>query len=592
VSFLAPLWLLLAAAAVVPVLIHLLRRRIGTRLDFPAVRYIERAEREHSRSVKLRNLLLMLLRVAIVLAVTGAAARPLARWIGGAHAPSAIAVVLDNSLSTSVIVDGRPLFEELRETALAALDAATPGDQLWLVTADARVRSGAADELSSIVRETQPLGGSGDLTLALQRAAAAVMGSPLDAKAVAILTDGQRSAWRADRLDLGAVNLVVWAPGGAAPANRTVVSAEPHPRRWSPRGEVVARISSPDSTGYRVALAGLGSSPTSGSTLARGIASAGGEIRVTASPSERGWVAGVVELEPDELPGDDARYFAVWVGAPPRVTVTPGAGPFLRAAIDALRAASRLVEGPDVVVAAADEVTRLPAFIAAPADPLRLADANRALARLAVPWRLDARRTGAGRVRGERLEGVDANVRHPLVRDGLAPSETLATVAGQPWIVAGEGYVLVASPLVPEATTLPVTASFIPWLGEMVAERLGSGGGDVIRLEPGEATTVNERIVTAPQQAGVYAAESDGAAVVLVVNPDPRESELARLTSREVGARFAAREIRVARSARETVSDLFSISARRSLVEPLMIAALLFLLAEAMLSAPSNRRAA
>src|SRR5215471_6865445 len=63
-SLLAPLYLFLGAAALVPLLIHLLRRRIGTRIDFPAARYLARAEQEHSRSLRLRNILLMLLRVA------------------------------------------------------------------------------------------------------------------------------------------------------------------------------------------------------------------------------------------------------------------------------------------------------------------------------------------------------------------------------------------------------------------------------------------------------------------------------------------------------------------------------------------------
>ena len=75
-SFLAPFYLLLAGAAAVPLLLHLLRRHIATRVDFPAARYLARAEQEHSRSLRLRNLLLMLLRVLLVLALTMAAARP------------------------------------------------------------------------------------------------------------------------------------------------------------------------------------------------------------------------------------------------------------------------------------------------------------------------------------------------------------------------------------------------------------------------------------------------------------------------------------------------------------------------------------
>jgi len=74
VSFLAPLYLLLGAGVAVPLLIHLLRRRIGARIEFPAARYLARAEREHSRTLRIRNLLLMLLRVLALLAVALAAA--------------------------------------------------------------------------------------------------------------------------------------------------------------------------------------------------------------------------------------------------------------------------------------------------------------------------------------------------------------------------------------------------------------------------------------------------------------------------------------------------------------------------------------
>jgi hypothetical protein len=36
IDFLSPLWLAAAAAAGVPLLLHLLRRRIGARVEFPA----------------------------------------------------------------------------------------------------------------------------------------------------------------------------------------------------------------------------------------------------------------------------------------------------------------------------------------------------------------------------------------------------------------------------------------------------------------------------------------------------------------------------------------------------------------------------
>lgn len=78
-SFLAPLWLALSAAVAVPLILHLMRRRVETRRDFPAARYLLRAEKENIRTLRLRNLLLMVLRALAILFLALAAARPSAR---------------------------------------------------------------------------------------------------------------------------------------------------------------------------------------------------------------------------------------------------------------------------------------------------------------------------------------------------------------------------------------------------------------------------------------------------------------------------------------------------------------------------------
>src|SRR5687767_149056 len=82
VSFLAPIWLVLTAAVAVPLFLHLLRRRIEIRREFPAARYLLRAEKENVRRLKLRNMLLMLLRTLALLFLALAAARPIAALLG------------------------------------------------------------------------------------------------------------------------------------------------------------------------------------------------------------------------------------------------------------------------------------------------------------------------------------------------------------------------------------------------------------------------------------------------------------------------------------------------------------------------------
>src|SRR5207302_3917467 len=217
------------------------------------------------------------------------------------------------------------------------------------------------------------------------------------ARVTVVFTDGQRSSWPGG-VSLADVRTVIWSPDVSLPENHAVSLAEARPIRWTPRGEIAARFQSRDSVTYRVTIGGR--------TLARGTAAPNEETTIHASPAERGWVGGSVELAPDELTADDARYSAAWIGAAPAVGPTAGAGEFVRAALDALRASGRIVGGSDIQIGPADEIIKLPAMITAPLDPVHLGAANRALERLAIPWRLGARRRQAVDATGASLGSV------------------------------------------------------------------------------------------------------------------------------------------------------------------------------------------
>ncbi|HEY3280065.1 MAG TPA: BatA domain-containing protein, partial [Gemmatimonadales bacterium] len=68
-SFFHPLALLGLAAAAIPALLHLLQRRTPPELEFPPLRYLSEAERRSARRLKLRHLLLLLLRTALIVTV-------------------------------------------------------------------------------------------------------------------------------------------------------------------------------------------------------------------------------------------------------------------------------------------------------------------------------------------------------------------------------------------------------------------------------------------------------------------------------------------------------------------------------------------
>ena len=78
-SFLSPLFLAGAAAAVVPIVLHLLRRRTEHRVRFAAVALLKDAPVEQSMQRRLRQWLLLALRVTALVLLALAFARPFFR---------------------------------------------------------------------------------------------------------------------------------------------------------------------------------------------------------------------------------------------------------------------------------------------------------------------------------------------------------------------------------------------------------------------------------------------------------------------------------------------------------------------------------
>lgn len=588
---------MLAAAAAVPLLLHLLRRRTGTRVDFPAVRYLLRAEKEHAREVRLRNLLLMLLRVGIVLALAFAVAGPIGPFPGVGHPPTAVAIVVDNSLSSAAAGADGPVLDQLGAGARAVLDASTGGDELTLLTMDGAAVSGSAEALRTSLSELRAIDGAGDAAATLRRARAVLAASTLPERRLVVLTDGQSSAWHNVALD-STIATLAFQPAGTPPMNRAVTGLTLEPPHWSPRGAVRATLRG-DSASWRLVL--------DGTSVARGTAAPGAPIVARAQPAARGWIAGALELEPDELRGDDIRHFAVHVGEAPAVSADAAGSAFLRGAVDALVDGGRARRGTQVWIGTAERARR-PGILFAPSDPLSVADANRALERAGIPWRLGARRTGAAPLRGAGVNGAQAKTWYTLTLAGDASTraDTLVRVGNQPWAVAGEGYVLIASAADAEATDLPVRAAFLPWLDALLAERLSVAGGVALEVAPGASVTAPSGVsalespdgstrtvsggetLTAPWSAGVHFwLRGDRRAGALVVNPEPEESDLTRFTPDSLArALGAARTLQdPARLGRET----FAAGGRRALDTPLLILALVLLAAESLVARRGRR---
>ena len=129
ISFLSPLFLAGALAAAIPIVLHLLKREPETRVQFSAVHLLKHAPVEHSSRRRLRELLLLALRIGALLLFALAFARPFLTS-GAAGTGATTVVALDTSLSLSA--PGQ--FEKAQQLAREAIDAAPFGDLVAVVT--------------------------------------------------------------------------------------------------------------------------------------------------------------------------------------------------------------------------------------------------------------------------------------------------------------------------------------------------------------------------------------------------------------------------------------------------------------------------
>src|SRR5256885_15139486 len=102
-SFLNPFLLFGSLALAIPILIHLVRREKSEIIPFSSLMFLLRVPKRAVRQQKIKNLLLMALRLLILALLVGAFARPYMTPQASASTPTgnnrAVVLLLDNSYS-------------------------------------------------------------------------------------------------------------------------------------------------------------------------------------------------------------------------------------------------------------------------------------------------------------------------------------------------------------------------------------------------------------------------------------------------------------------------------------------------------------
>jgi hypothetical protein len=629
-GLLNPLLLALGLAAAVPLLLHLLQRHQGPRVVFPALRYLRRAEKESARRIRVRQILLMLLRVAAVLLVALAAARPFMRLAGSAHAPTAVAIILDNSMSSSVVEQDARLLDRLKDRALEVLADAGPDDRFWLFRAGAPEEpalAGDAETTALRIRETGPSIGGANLPVVLGRARN-ILAAGAEGRAVEIhlLSDLQVSSFPSIlRADDTTPPVVVWHPGTEPPPNRGVTAVEVGGGMSPIQGQrttVGATISGSgeDPVNVRLMVAGRLTAAAAAQPCATAV--------LSLQPQPGGLLSGRVEIDADALSADNTRYFVTRVLPPPSVGLS-GELPFVHDAVEVLAAAGRVrragVAAADVVIAGGGEAiqaARRAVVVLPPEQAVELTAVNGRLAAAGIPWRFGAPEAGEARFATDARDPLlrslaDIRLRqvYPLRPVDTSPADTvlLRLADGAPWAVRGErrtggNYVVIGSPLSPEASTLPVSAAMLPLLDRLtgpwtMAEppqhdiepgaelRVPTGVSRLERPDGSSEAVVAGASHRVGSEPGVYRLLRDDSVIsAFAVNPAAASTDLTRMDRDGLEARLPGWQLHVTTDPGAWRRAAFRERLGREMWRTVMMIVLILLIVEMIVAASGRSR--
>lgn len=203
--FLAPLFLFGMALALIPFIIHILNKSKYKVEKWGAMMFLQKAVKIRARSIKLQQIILMLLRMAVLILLAIALARPIIKgqFAGEDNQPVCTVLIIDHSYSMQKKQDTN--FNKSKEIAKKYISDMKSGDNLYIVLGGSHPESlfpkPSFDKgfLNEKINAITP--GSGDFNLikSLEESFFLIKKSNSPRRRVVIISDEQEFNWKVNQ---------------------------------------------------------------------------------------------------------------------------------------------------------------------------------------------------------------------------------------------------------------------------------------------------------------------------------------------------------------------------------------------------------
>jgi len=334
-QFLFPAFLLALAALAIPIIIHLFHFRRFKKVYFTNVRFLREVKEETSSRSRLRNLLVLLMRLLALAFLVLAFAQPFipaedAEVKSGAKA---VSIFVDNSFSMQALSQDVPLLEKAKQRAREIVEAYPPGDEFQLITNDFEGRHqrmlGREDALG-MIDEIEISPAVRQLSQVLSRQRQALNTSEADNQVVYQISDFQQNITDIEGItdttaDLNLVPLQAVQEKNISIDTAYFVNPVPMPNQANPLIVKVRNLTEERAENIRLSIRYEGQTKPVG-TLAVPAASAV-EDTVNVSIRRTGWHEAKLNITDYPIQFDDNYFFAFDVKDKIRVLSINGAGP-------------------------------------------------------------------------------------------------------------------------------------------------------------------------------------------------------------------------------------------------------------------------
>ena len=327
-SFLNPFFLFAMAAVGVPLVIHLLNLRKPQKLPFSTLSFFEELQKTTIKRIKIKQYILLLLRLAAVFCLAMVIARPflppnLSSSIQESDEPAVIGFLLDNSISMGRIDKEGPLFDQALSIITTLAEQANDEDRFIFQVTNGSGFNVSIQNLAELKRrleqsEILPSGNYSEERLYEMQEF--ISSAPYSSKKLFILSDGQLSQFESllgkDDLENRTTSISFVTIGDSDTQNTGIVSVK--------ASSDIASINSSYSVdvevknyGSRLAANQFLSIEFEGEMVGQYALQLNPQEVVVfpfqLNPSKAGYLKGKVILEGDEFNADNEYYFSVFI---------------------------------------------------------------------------------------------------------------------------------------------------------------------------------------------------------------------------------------------------------------------------------------